>query len=150
MSAGIQPLGLSEERALRLLERTLVSKIVLTTVLWAVPFLFFSREALEPLMGVVPEPLFSLRLLGWCYVALIVGYGAGLLEVRAGRMPWGVVAMGLVSNGGGAGLLGAHLLFGAGRSLPVLAATMNWISWIALLAITTGLGVGAFAARERR
>ncbi len=150
MSSLLRGLERTQAGSLRLLERTLVLKIILTTLLWAMPFLFFSRDLLEPLMGVVPTPLFSLRLLGWCYVALIVGYAAGLLEVRAGRMPWGIVAMGIVSNGGGAALLGAHLFLGAGRTLSGLAATMNWLSWIALVAITTGLAVGAVGARPRR
>jgi hypothetical protein len=92
----------ADPRTLRLLRRILAVKIAGTIMLFCVPMLVLDQQWLGLLYGLRPEPLLMARLVGGAYAALIVGYAAGWLEARRGRYPGWVVAMGLVSNGGGA------------------------------------------------
>ncbi|MEM9360634.1 MAG: hypothetical protein AAGB04_31035 [Pseudomonadota bacterium] len=131
------------ERSLGLVKQVLLYKIVITTLLWALPFLLAPISVLQLLMGAVPEPIFNLRLLGWAYVALITGYAGGLLQARNGVMPLQIIAMGLVSNGGASLLVLGHLLWGTGAELRGLPAFLTWFSFIALALITIGLVVAA-------
>ena len=124
---------------LSILKPLLAFKIVVTFFAWALQFLLLPVSVLEQGMGPVPEPIFQLRMLGWAYLALCVGYFAGLLEARRGRMPWGVVAMALVSNGGSAALLGSHLLFGGGAELTGWPLYATWATFAVLLFIMTVL-----------
>ncbi|MEM8661010.1 MAG: hypothetical protein AAGF35_09005 [Pseudomonadota bacterium] len=131
------------ERSLELVKQVLLYKIVITILLWALPFLLAPANVLQLLMGAVPEPIFNLRLLGWAYVALIIGYVGGLLQARNGVMPLQIIAMGLVSNGGASLLVLGHLLWGTGAELRGLPAFLTWFSFIALALITIGLVVAA-------
>ncbi|MEM1156418.1 MAG: hypothetical protein AAGI44_19965 [Pseudomonadota bacterium] len=127
------------EPSLKLVQRVLLYKIVITTLLWALPFLLAPTNVLQLLMGAVPEPIFNLRLLGWAYVALITGYIGGLLQARGGVMPLQIIAMGLVSNGGASLLVLGHLVWGTGADLRGIPAFLTWFSGIALALITMGL-----------
>lgn len=81
------------------------AKIVLTGILLALPFLFFPAARLAASIGVNAERSTFFRLYGVAIVALLVGYASGFWVLARGEFPWGVVIMGLVSNGGGAAFL---------------------------------------------
>lgn len=74
-------------------------KIAITAFLVAVPFLVSSAERLDAIVSARSGSLRFYRLYGVAMVALLIGYAFGIAEAQAGRMPWGVVAMGIVSNG---------------------------------------------------
>jgi hypothetical protein len=77
-------------------------KIGATIILVAGPFLLLPRPKLEAMTGstVTSDALF--RLYGIAMTALLIGYGSGLWQIQQGIFPWGIVLMGLVSNGGAA------------------------------------------------
>lgn len=91
-------------------------KIVVTALASAIPFLILPPARLAALTGagVGAAPLF--RLYGVAIAALLVGYASGFWLMAQGVFPWGVVSMGIVSNGGATLAL---VLTGAGRrALP--------------------------------
>lgn len=122
-----------------LLKRVLMFKITVTVFAWVLPFLFFPKDWIQLFMGFSPEPQFPIRLLGWSYLALAVGYSYGFKQANMGITPWGVILMGLVSNGGAAVIVGWHLLYGEASDLAGIPLLLIWGSFAALLAITLGL-----------
>jgi len=117
----------------------LTLKIVLTAAVWCVPMLLFPPDVLRALGFPVPEPLLFVRLLGMAYVALLVGYGLGLRDARAGRYPATVVWMGLVSNGGACLLLLVAACVGTWAPWGAFARAVMWGSLFGTAAITAGL-----------
>lgn len=83
----------------------LAAKIVVTAILTAIPFLFLPQERLATLTGISSGGSTLFRLYGIAILALLVGYASGFWTVAAGQFPWGVVAMGLVSNTGAASIM---------------------------------------------
>jgi hypothetical protein len=83
----------------------LVTKIFVTAVLVAAPFLFAPLTKLVAATGVNADRSLFFRLYGVAIAALLVGYGFGIPQAESGQFPWGVVVMGLASNGGAAVLL---------------------------------------------
>ena len=82
------------------LANVIALKIIVTMGFWSFPLLvapgfFLPQAGLE-----LPENTILLSLLGWAYVALCVGYGYGFLQARKGIREKGILAMGVVSNGG--------------------------------------------------
>ncbi|MEM6745876.1 MAG: hypothetical protein AAF608_00495 [Pseudomonadota bacterium] len=80
----------------------LITKIVVTGLLVGIPFLLLPAAVIGRLSGFEARPPALYRLYGMAIIALLVGYGGGLVEVLDGSFPWGVAAMGIVSNGGAA------------------------------------------------
>lgn len=132
-----------------LLRRVLWFKILFTILAWALPFLLLPKSMFQPLLGYTPEPLFLIRLLGWAYFALVVGYSFGLRQIGQQIFPWGTVIMGLFSNGGAALLLMYFLLMGDVANHTGLPVMLLWASCAALLLITLGLSVSAFQFSKR-
>lgn len=86
----------------------LITKIGVTGVLVAAPFMLLPKSKLEKSINITtPTPVFF-RLYGVAITALLVGYAFGIPAAEAGHFPWGVVYMGTVSNGGAAILLSAY------------------------------------------
>ena len=83
----------------------LITKIGVTALTVSLPFLLLSPARIVELSGFRSDPPVFYRLYGWAILALLVGYAGGLVEVQRGSFPWGVVVMGLVSNGGAATIL---------------------------------------------
>jgi hypothetical protein len=82
----------------------LIIKITVTGAMVALPFLLLPTEKLAKLTGA--ENATSLfRLYGIAITALLVGYAFGIVQISRGEFPTGVVAMGIVSNGGPAAYL---------------------------------------------
>jgi len=83
----------------------LITKIAVTALLVALPFLLGPQARLQAATGLsAKRPLFF-RLYGLAISALLVGYGFGIPSAESYQFPWGVVTMGGVSNAGAAFLL---------------------------------------------
>ncbi|MEO1241332.1 MAG: hypothetical protein AAFX54_05440 [Pseudomonadota bacterium] len=78
----------------------LVVKIAVTAALIAAPFLLAPRPVLAKRMAIETSTSAMFRLYGVAMAALLVGYGFGVAAAQAGVFPWGVAAVGVVSNGG--------------------------------------------------
>jgi hypothetical protein len=119
----------------------LAIKILMTLILFVTPFLFFSQTKLEQLFNSkISGGLMVYRLYGLALLALTVGYASGLMQVLAGEFPFGIVTMGIVSNGGATFILSKNYRQIASKaSLYVVAG----ISFALLLA----LAMTAFGAR---
>ncbi len=113
----------------------LVTKISVTGLLVALPFLLGPSARLEATTGVsVKSPVFF-RLYGVAIAALLVGYGFGIPAAESRQFPWGVVSMGFVSNSGAAFLL---LRSSTPRSPGFWLGT-----FFALVAIAMAISMGA-------
>lgn len=88
-----------------LLTLLLLFKIGFTALFAALPMLLLPADGIRQRLGIDAAALPYIRLYGWALMALLVGYAGGVVEAEAGHMPWGVVTMGLVSNGGAALLM---------------------------------------------
>lgn len=86
----------------------LITKIGVTGLLVAAPFMLLPKSRLEKSTNIAaPTPAFF-RLYGVAITSLLVGYAFGIPAAEAGSFPWGVACMGTVSNGGAAILLLAY------------------------------------------
>ncbi len=110
-----------------------IFKILVTGLLVGVPFLFLptSRISASTGYGEAAAPLF--RLYGVAIFALLIGYGYGFWLLGQGVFPWGIIAMGLLSNGGGAAVLFAT---GAWRRSKTIA---YFISGVAVALVIAAL-----------
>jgi hypothetical protein len=70
---------------MKCLRITLLTKIVVTLVLWAVPLLFAPQAAARLLGMPEPQPVVLIRLLGAAFMALVVGYARALLANMRGE-----------------------------------------------------------------
>ncbi len=66
------------------------------------PFLVFSKEKLNQVLQMTAESPSLYRLYGVAVLALLVGYGSGVLQIAQDMYPSGVIAMGITSNAGAA------------------------------------------------
>ncbi len=107
----------------------LTAKIAVTGVFAALPFLVLTPARIASTTGfdVSATPLF--RLYGVAVTALLVGYASGFWVIASGQFPWGVVAMGIVSNG-----VGAITLFATGFWRQATSMTF-FITGVAILLI---------------
>ncbi|MEM9725028.1 MAG: hypothetical protein AAF909_06145 [Pseudomonadota bacterium] len=79
----------------------LIIKIVVTLLTVALPFLLLKKQWLDRIAGFGHVDVALYRLYGVALLALLVAYTSGIwLIEHQGSFPWGVVAMGLVSNTG--------------------------------------------------
>lgn len=116
-----------------------VVKIGATIIFWCLPLIFFPATLLEALgLPVHPNAMF-LRLLGWAYLALCVGYAFGLAaSIRGERAP-GPIWVGILSNGGACAYLLYFGLAGAWVEWQGIVRFVLWSSVVATAAITLGL-----------
>ena len=113
-------------------------KILGTLAMWCVPLLLLPRAVLAD-YGVSASEVMFLRMLGWAYIALCVGYGFGLRAAMAGRLETAPLWVGVVSNGGAAVLMTYHMLAdGAFAGLPLMQGLI-WLSAASAAGITVGL-----------
>jgi len=116
----------------------LITKIGVTGLLVAVPFLFLPRSKLEKLTRISAPTSVFFRLYGVAITALLTGYAFGIPAAEGGRFPWGVVSMGTVSNGGAALLL---LAYSRGdKKFHVMAAFFGLIALGLIAAIVLPAG----------
>ena len=120
------------------LARVFTVKLAVTAVFWAGPLILAPASLFEA-AGLPGEAVLLARLLGWAYVALGVGYGFGLREVRAGRRATSAVAVGVVSNGCAGACLAYFGATGALAGWDHWLQVMAWASSAVALGIALGL-----------
>ena len=74
-------------------------KIIGTLIFWALPLLIFGNEFFKSI-GININTMLPLRLLGWAYIALCVGYWIGYKNVKIGQYNLAPIWAGIFSNGG--------------------------------------------------
>lgn len=115
-------------------------KIVATVVAWSIPLVFFPGSWLEAMLGSQDLPnLMLIRMLGWAYLSLCVGYGFGRRAALSGQILEGPIWMGVVSNGGACSFLIYYGATGSWEGLHLGVKFILWSSAIATVAITIGL-----------
>jgi alkylation response protein AidB-like acyl-CoA dehydrogenase len=90
----------TQETCMTWIAIVLTLKIGVTGVLVALPLLLLRGARLSARLGVGVEAVPMARLYGVATTALLVGYASGFWAIAQDIFPWGVVAMGLASNGG--------------------------------------------------
>lgn len=121
------------------LARVFAFKIIATVTLWCLPLILLPTRLLEA-AGLPPQPTYLfVRLLGWAYLALCIGYAFGLHSALHGRRALGPIWVGIVSNGAAAVCLGAYGLSGAFADWGIALQVLAWGSAILAAAITVGL-----------
>lgn len=88
------------------------------------------------------------RLLGWAYLALCVGYGFGLQASLQGKRLKGPIWMGIVSNGGACIYLCAYGFSGAWSHWSGAVQFIAWSSAVATALITAGLYMYGIRGKE--
>ena len=121
------------------LARVFALKIVLTVLVWCLPLLLLPAGWFEALGVAQRGDVLFLRLLGWAWLALCVGYGFGLQAARARRAAPGPVWVGIVSNGGAGLLLLGYGLAGAWAAWHPALRFGAWASALAALGLALAL-----------
>ncbi len=85
-----------------LLDLILITKILGTGAFVGLPLVLLPAGALVTRLAVGAAAVPYLRLYGVAILALLVGYAFGFSPFIDGEFPWGIVTMGIVSNGLGA------------------------------------------------
>ena len=75
-------------------------KILVTFLFVCLPFLVLTTARLSALTGVSDSSGQIFRLYGVAILGLLIGYATAFPTLNAGSFPWGIVAMGVISNGG--------------------------------------------------
>lgn len=121
------------------LSKVFVLKIAATVTCWCVPLILFPAALLEAI-GMPQQPTYLfVRLLGWAYLALCVGYAFGLQAALRGTRAMGPVWVGVVSNGGACAILLWYGISGAWQGWGLALQALLWASAVATAAITAGL-----------
>lgn len=116
-----------------------VFKIGATMLFWCLPLIAFPAAMLEA-AGLPPQPGYMfLRLLGWAYLALCLGYAFGLDAALHGRRAMGPIWVGIISNGGACAYLLYYGVTGAWSDWGGWMQFVLWASVPATAAITAGL-----------
>lgn len=80
----------------------LLIKIFITVVFLSGPFLLLPQARLAARLGLSGNTALILRLYGVAMLALAVAYASGVWQAAQGVFPWGIVLVGILSNGGAA------------------------------------------------
>ena len=123
------------------LSRVFIFKIAATIVAWCVPLILLPVSWLEALGFPQQETYMFVRMLGWAYLALCVGYWFGLQASLQGKRAMGPIWVGIVSNGGACLYL---LYFGLSGTWTSWGMTIQVIAW-GSVAATALIAAGLFA-----
>jgi len=121
------------------LSRVFIFKIAATVIFWCIPLIFFPAELLAALGFPAQSSDMFVRMLGWAYLALCVGYAFGLSASIKGQRALGPIWVGIVSNGGACGYLLYFGLSGEWAEWGGFVQFVLWSSVAATAAITAGL-----------
>jgi branched-subunit amino acid transport protein AzlD len=102
----------------------LIAKISVTALLIALPFLLLPSEKLSKMTG-AENATTLFRLYGIAITALLVGYGSAFVQIANGEFPFGIVAMGIVSNGGPAAYMFATGVWRRQKFLSIFLASVG-------------------------
>ena len=125
-----------------------IFKIAATLLCWSAPLILFPAFLLDQIGFPQQDTYMWVRMLGWAYLALCVGYAFGLRAALAGEYLEGPVYVGLVSNGGACVYLSFYGLSGTWAEWGIAIQVLAWGSIAATFLITLGLyiwGVRAHA-----
>jgi hypothetical protein len=123
------------------LSRVFVFKIAATVLVWCLPLILLPASWIEAVGFPKQETYMFVRMLGWAYLALCVGYGFGLKASLAGKRALGPIWVGIVSNGGACIYLSFYGAVGTWVSWGGLVRFLGWGSVAAAFVITLGLFV---------
>lgn len=121
------------------LSKVFVFKIAATVLVWCLPLLLFPATVLEAIGFPAQDTYMFVRMLGWAYLALCVGYGFGLQAALRGERLMGPIWVGIVSNGGACLYLCFYGVSGAWQDWSPLVQFIAWGSAVATALITAGL-----------
>lgn len=121
------------------LSRVFIFKIITTIVAWCIPLILFPTSVLEFVGFPEQSTYIFVRLLGWAYLALCVGYYFGLKESLKRKRFMGPIWVGLVSNGGACLYLFYYGVIGTFSNWGVFMQFVVWGSFLATGLITIGL-----------
>lgn len=114
-------------------------KIIGTSLLVSIPFLFLPQTRLETMFRVQGENPGLFRLYGVAITSLLVCYAFGLLSELNGEFPYYAVVTGIFSNGGAATLLSRYANKTAvNRILTTFFGSIAALLSIALIGVTYG------------
>ncbi len=122
------------------LSRVLILKILGTLFLWCAPLILFPGSVLEFIGFPLQESYMFVRMLGWAYLSLCVGYYFALKASLIGKRLMGPIWAGIVSNGGACLYL---LYYGAIGSWSAWGPAIQIIAWGSVVA-TAGITAGLF------
>lgn len=134
------------------LSKVFIFKITATVIFWCIPLIFFPAGLLETLGFPVQPSYMFVRMLGWAYLALCVGYAFGLSASMRGQRAPVPVWVGIVSNAGACAYLAYFGLSGEWSRWGGSVQFVLWSSIAATAAITAGLyvfGVRGSAAAQQ-
>src|SRR5919202_4800889 len=114
-------------------------KIFVTLTLWAIPSLVLPESFIVSLGIPVNQSIIYVRLLGAAYLALLVGYVAGVKRVQTGKDVEHIIWAGIVSNGLASLLLFLYGVLGSYTEWLPLGQLYMWLSAVLTLIITVGL-----------
>lgn len=121
------------------LSQVFVFKIAVTVVFWCIPLLVLPADWLQALGFPPLSSYLFLRLVGWAYLALCVGYAFGLAASLRGQHAPGPIWVGIVSNGGACAWLLYFGLSGEWATWGGFASILMWASVATTAGITLGL-----------
>lgn len=121
------------------LTRVLIFKIVATLSFWSLPLILLPSTTMEALGFPHQQTYMFVRMLGWAYLALCVGYSFALHSSLRGRRALGQIWVGIVSNGGACAYLGYYGLVGTWGGWGTPVQLIGWGSVLATFLITAGL-----------
>lgn len=108
------------------LSKVFIFKITATVLVWCMPLIFFPSVWFEH-AGLPKQATYMfVRMLGWAYLSLCVGYWFGLKASLEGRRALGPIWVGIVSNGGACLYL---LYFGSTGAWMTWGAAVQCIAW---------------------
>ena len=116
-----------------------IMKIAATVLVWCIPLILFPASVLEVAGFPEQQSYMFVRMLGWAYLALCVGYYFGLRASLEGKRLMGPIWVGVVSNGGACAYLLFYGVAGAWSEWGWFIQFVGWSSAIATALITVGL-----------
>ena len=121
------------------LSNVLAFKIIATLIFWSMPLIVLPTSTIEAI-GFPPQGSYMfVRLLGWAYLSLCVGYVFALRSSLAGIRALGPIWVGVVSNGGAFAYLLSCGVFGTWEAWGMPAQVICWGSVFGALLISVGL-----------
>lgn len=121
------------------LSKVFVFKISATVMAWSVPLILLPASLIEA-TGFPPQDSYMfVRMLGWAYLALCVGYGFGLKASLEGKRAMSAIWVGIVSNGGGFAYLLFYGVVGTWSDWGPAVQFIGWSSVAATFLIALGL-----------
>ena len=121
------------------LAKVFVFKITATVLFWSVPLILFPAALLEAVGFPSQSTYMFVRMLGWAYLALCVGYGFGLAAALKNERLMAPSWVGIVSNGGACLYLAYYGATGTWADWGAWIQFVGWSSVVATAAITLGL-----------